>query len=225
MGASVAGPITVLVAASNYLVARGLAELIREVPNLTLMGTAQDSMAAFMALQAHHPSVLVLDLELAGALYRLMRPRHHLPRVLLMGSAQHIGTELPRIPTSACGFIRNRAPAPEIVGLLHVIARCDIQRAGITHRCVECPAQISMLLPKLPLSEREYEVFVCIGNGERPSDMAAKLGVSVKTVETHRENVKRKLGLHSSHALVTAAIAWRSGDFTVDAADPWGANA
>jgi DNA-binding CsgD family transcriptional regulator len=66
--------------------------------------------------------------------------------------------------------------------------------------------------PALPLTERENEIFVRIGWGLGPSEIAEELGIHVKTIETHRESVKRKLGLDSAAALRDAAFAWREGD-------------
>ena len=69
-----------------------------------------------------------------------------------------------------------------------------------------------MSLPKLPLSEREYDIFERIGHGHGATRMASDLGISVKTIETHRESIKRKLRLDSAHALLGAALAWRKGE-------------
>jgi len=72
-----------------------------------------------------------------------------------------------------------------------------------------------MKLPVLGLSDREYEIFQGIGHGQQ---IARELGVSVKTVETHCESIKRKLGLGSASALAEAAAGWRRGDYVQKAA-------
>jgi DNA-binding NarL/FixJ family response regulator len=56
------------------------------------------------------------------------------------------------------------------------------------------------------LSDREFEVFRLIGRGAGPSEIARQLGVSVKTVETHREHIKKKLGLANGRELLRAAM-------------------
>ena len=58
-----------------------------------------------------------------------------------------------------------------------------------------------MKLPVLGLSDREYQTFQGIGHGQGTQQIARELGVSVKTVETHRESIKRKLGLGSASAV------------------------
>jgi len=70
-----------------------------------------------------------------------------------------------------------------------------------------------MKLPVLGPSDREYQIFPGIGHGQGTQQIARELGVSVKTVETHRESIKRKLGLGSASALAEAAAGWRRGDY------------
>lgn len=55
-------------------------------------------------------------------------------------------------------------------------------------------------------------MFRAIANGESTSQVAEALGLSVKTIETYRESIKRKLGLQSAHQLVEAALQWKQGE-------------
>jgi len=66
--------------------------------------------------------------------------------------------------------------------------------------------------PALPLSEREYMVFERIGNGDGAAKIAEAVGLSVKTIETYRDSIKRKLGLSSAAALQEAATQWKWGE-------------
>lgn len=58
------------------------------------------------------------------------------------------------------------------------------------------------------LSDREMEVFEAIGRGEPPRDIARRLGLSVKTVDAHRERIKEKLGLKNGNQLVRYAVSY-----------------
>jgi DNA-binding NarL/FixJ family response regulator len=62
--------------------------------------------------------------------------------------------------------------------------------------------------PLEQLSKRELEVFALIGQGQRTRQIAETLHVSVKTVESHRQHIKEKLGLSDGHELVQHAIQW-----------------
>jgi DNA-binding NarL/FixJ family response regulator len=63
--------------------------------------------------------------------------------------------------------------------------------------------------PTSSLSDRELEVLFRIGKGQSSSEIAGSLHLSVKTVETHRANLRRKLSLHSGAELLRYAVAWR----------------
>jgi DNA-binding NarL/FixJ family response regulator len=63
-------------------------------------------------------------------------------------------------------------------------------------------------VPESRLSDRELEVFELIGKGKTTRDIATTLNLSVKTVETHRVNIKRKLGLDTNTSLIRQAVQW-----------------
>jgi DNA-binding NarL/FixJ family response regulator len=204
--------VSLVLAARNSIVAKGLAGFVEEVSSLVLVGTASDALAAFVLVQTRRPQLVLLDCALFRPLLALLGPQHYRPRILLIGLRRHPGSDVAASRHHACGFVRGGAPPDEVVGLMHYVAHCEFGHPGHA-RCVACPAQATVRLPRLPLSEREYDIFLRIGGGEGPSGIAKELGVSVKTVEAHRENLKHKLGIDSSHGLLAAAIAWRQGDF------------
>jgi DNA-binding NarL/FixJ family response regulator len=206
---------TMVVATTNCLTSKGLAELVKDVDDLVIVDVSRDALSAFAALQTHRPDLLVLDSSMAQALRRLVRPSDYYPRVILLGATRHLGAAYDFVTEHVCGFIGARAETEAILALIRTVARCDFQCAGL-RICTACPARCTMQLPELPLSEREYEVFARIGRGHQSSGIAAALRVSVKTVETYRENIKRKLELSSAYALTAAATAWHVGDFSYD---------
>lgn len=208
---------TLINAVTSPLLRDALAALAKETPEVQLVGSARDALESFNLMQSLRPDVVILDAALAGPLKGLMRADAHLPRVLLLSYRSHLGTQAPCGADCACGFVRDRAPTAHIRAMLRLIARCEIPspRQGLG-RCGKCPATYSLALPRLPLSERQYDIFVRIGRGQSTGETAAALGVSVKTVETHREIIKRKLGLSSAHALVNAAIKWRDGELSAN---------
>ena len=138
-------------------------------------------------------------------------PACRIPRILVVGSGAHAGTRPVFGPETACGYFSKRDPAPQVAALALEVARCALPHAGLA-ACANCAVPRSFRLPPLPLTERENEIFVQIGHGLGPSEIAAGLGVQVKTVEAHREAVKRKLGLGSAADLLDAAFAWRDGE-------------
>ena len=79
-----------------------------------------------------------------------------------------------------------------------------------TH-CKACPVFSSRQPRKLPLTQRETEIFSLIGQLYSNSEIAEVLGISIKTVEAHCSNIKTRLDLGSGKALLKAAIDWVEG--------------
>lgn len=202
---------TVHVASANTLVVRGLIELLRTVEKLVVTGSAHEPSAVALGLLEQQPDMVILDAAMIEPLQGLLGPTHKYPRVLVLGSKSHVGT-LPVFGSQdACGYLSERGMPEKLVSIIRQVAKCDVTRAD-RDSCHRCPVQNSLQLPHLPLTGREYEVFVRIGWGQGVSRLATELGISVKTIETHREAIKRKLGLTSATALLGAALEWRSGE-------------
>ena len=185
--ASVPGQTTVIVASRRGLVQAGMASLIHQIPELRFLDTAVDVPAVARALDILRPDVMVLDQELAAAVRETCQglPK---PRVLLVSSQDHVGIDPPCGADCACGLVPDRAPTRQIRSALRIIGGCSSSRLGDGY-CNSCPLRGSLRLPDLPLSKREYAVFERIAQGETNQQIAAHFGRSVKTIETHRENI------------------------------------
>jgi DNA-binding NarL/FixJ family response regulator len=209
-------PARVLIAVEGELVRRALVEMVREMPEFALRGAVGDAAAVRLVLRSRRVDVLVLDMLLADKLNAAFAEFAGHPRVVLVSPRRHMGLDGPCAVDCACGFVRERAPLRHIETALRLVAVCDIAHAGDDPRCRTCPLRPTLQPAPLPLTVREQSVFAHIGAGASNQGIAMALGVSVKTVECHRENIKRKLGLDSGARLAAAAVAWRLGEFVVD---------
>lgn len=199
-----------VVASTNPIWLTGFLHLVEGLRAVELVGVSETARDALGALEEMQPDMLVLDLRLVEPLRALHRPRYRVPRVVIVGDRAHSGTRPSFGRECTCGYFNERVAWPEISdGLAHV-ARCTEERAG-AERCQACPVARSHRRPRLPLSDRETEVFERLGWGEGPSAIARSLGLQVKTVDSHREALKHKLGLRSALELRDAAAAWRDG--------------
>ena len=208
---SVRQPSSLLIAVSSALIQRGLIELVKEVPALEYRGSASDALGVANALQGQRPDVLIIDDALAPVLRDLRRDAH-VPRVLLLSARAHLGTEPASGIAGICGVLRVWTAAKHVRVLLSMIGNCEAPRPNLGY-CSSCPLRSTVALPRLPLSARECTVFEGIGRGESNLQIARELGLSVKTIETHRESIKRKLALPTAAALIEAAFGWRRGDY------------
>lgn len=200
-----------LVASPSLLIVNGLCELLRQLGGVVVCATATCAVAAMDAARRLRPELMLVDREMLAAIRA--RPGGTLPvsRLVLVSARAHRGEEDIVGVEQACGLVHERASPPTLRALLATAVLCPLATAG-NDACDACELRQTLCPPELPLSPREYEVFVRIGRGMGSSGIATALGLSVKTVETHRESIKRKLALPSSSALVEAAVLWRRGE-------------
>jgi len=201
-----------LVASPSILIVNGVCEMLRELAGVVVCAAVTSAASAVEAARRHRPDVILIDREILIAL----RPGRgeSLPpsRLVVLSSRAHRGEERIGGIERACGLVHERLPPAELDELVTIAARCRLRTAG-AEQCDTCRLRLTLCPPELPLSPREYDVFVRIGRGMGTSGIATALGLSVKTVESHREGIKHKLGLASSAALAEAALLWRRGEW------------
>ncbi|TDR44004.1 DNA-binding NarL/FixJ family response regulator [Tahibacter aquaticus] len=208
----------IVIVVDSELVAVGLTMAMSSRPDVHIAAVAHNAEAGWKAIERHKPDLVLIAPELARAV-QLLSGGHWRTRTILLGRNPHVGVEPACGTEQVCGFVSYSARRQRFLPLIDTVAQCPlVQAAAGGARCGDCPARLSLALPALGLSGREYQVFVFIGRGFGSSDIASELGVSIKTVETHRESIKHKLGLGSARALNAAAAGWCRGE--VIASDP-----
>lgn len=131
-------------------------------------------------------------------------------RVLLVSDQDHGAVGEAGWDGLACGLLSESLPPDAIRTLLAAVQGCQ-DAPMVPSRCARCVARQTWRPGQTPLSPRELDVFRAIGLGAGPQQIGRDLGMSVKTVESHREKIKRKLGLNSADALAYAAMRWCRG--------------
>lgn len=202
---------SLLVGSTHPLWLRGFLDLAYSIDAIRVIGTTGDARRLSMLLRERKPDVLVIDVDLVVPTRCLLDADPYISRILVVGARPHAGTRAVFGAYCSCGYVNERVPSAAITRLLEIVTACPLPRAGLT-ACEGCEVRRTLVPPPLPLTQRENEVFVRIGWGHRPSQIAADLGIQVKTVDAHRESVKRKLGLGSAADLHSAAFAWRDGE-------------
>lgn len=196
----------------SCIVARGLSSLLEEVPQATIVAVSSTTQGLLRALLEQRPDVVLLEASMVAPLREGLKL--HRPRILVFGRQTHVGTRSPFGSQSACGYLDIDGEPEVILQAIRIVARCGVAHPGLD-RCAACPVQETLRTPQLPLSARESDIFVRIGWMQGNAEIAEALGIKVKTVEAHREAIKRKLALPSAAALLEAALAWRSGRLPV----------
>ena len=208
MEAAHAGTITVVLADDHELVRNGIRLVLEAEPDIEVVAEAADAEEAARKALAYKPSVLVLDLNMPGkpSLELIPAIRESAPDtailVLTMQTEPAFAREALR--GGARGFVIKHSAAAELVDAIRSVV------AGQTYINPALGARIAAEPePEGPpdrLTPRETEVLSLLALGYTNPEIAEKLVLSVRTVETHRANIQRKSGLSTRAELIAYAI-------------------
>jgi len=204
-------PIAVVLADDHVVVRRGLRIALERVPGVTVVGEAGDVQTALAAVAAEQPDVLVLDLNMPGesALAALPGLVDSAPDVAVVVLTMEQDPALARLALDrgARGYVLKQAAEEELVEAIRAVA------SGGTHVSREIEAALSEPVepggPRDELTARETEVLRLIALGHTNADVAKRLSLSVRTVETHRTHIQQKLGVSGRPQLVRYALTQR----------------
>jgi DNA-binding NarL/FixJ family response regulator len=207
----------VLIVDDHPIVRQGLRRMIDPERDLTVCGEAENDRAARAAIRELDPDVVIVDLSLTqGDGLELVRDVHAqrpgLPMLVLSMHDESIYAERV-LAAGASGYIMKHAASDQLLTALrrvlagerYVSETIAAARDGGNGEDVSGGAASD---PIGRLSTRELQVLTLIGRGLSSREAAAALGVSVKTVESHRQSLKRKLNLLTNAQLLQYCINW-----------------
>ncbi len=130
-------------------------------------------------------------------------------RCLILSALDEIQAGYPGIKAGASGFVGKCSPTTQIVDAVKTImAGRHYVSERLAKALMESRGSDAQPSAGTQLTSRELQIFALIGETRSVSLIASQLGLSVKTVETHRENIKNKLGHQSAGQLAAAAVRW-----------------
>jgi DNA-binding NarL/FixJ family response regulator len=205
----------VLLVDDHPLVRRGLADVIAREPDLETCGEAGDVQEAIREVERTKPDVVVVDLTLktGHGIELIEKLKGHDPLIKTLVSSMHDEMLFAErvLRAGAMGYISKQEPPDMLVRAIRQVLQGEIylsprMTSRLLHRMTTgSPTQTD---PVQNLSNRELEVYEMIGQGLTIQQIAVRLHLSPKTVETHREKVKQKLNLKSSAELNRRAVQW-----------------
>jgi DNA-binding NarL/FixJ family response regulator len=206
----------VLIVDDHPIVRQGLAQLIEQEQDLTVCGQAENAHDAMRGIEDLNPDLVVVDITLKETsgmeLIKDIKISHpSLPVLTLSMHDEAIYAER-ALRAGAKGYIMKQEAIEKVVTAIRRVLAGDVyisddMATKMVSKMVGRDADKGVS-PVERLSDRELEVFRLIGEGFGTREMAEKLRLSVKTIETYRAHIKDKLGLQDANEMLRAAIQW-----------------
>jgi two-component system response regulator NreC len=208
--------VRVLVADDHAIVRTGIRHVLEGEPGFTVVGEAATGPEALALALEHRPDVTVLDISMPGqsGLSVTAELRRHCPDTRVLILSMHDNTEyvLESVRAGAHGYLLKDTAATELRGAVRAVAQGESyfsppiasRLSAVVRGDLAVEASPAGLLAQL--TGREREVLIGVTRGLTNREIAAELGISHRTVETHRESLMRKLSLRSVAELTRFAL-------------------
>jgi DNA-binding NarL/FixJ family response regulator len=201
-----------LVVDDHPVVRKGIRSCLARHPKFQVVGEAGDGKAALEKARELAPDIALVDLDLPEmdglAVTEVLR--HELPQIKVVILSMHTSSEnvMRLVQAGARGYLLKGASPEELVRAIEAVETGEtFFSPEVARLALDQFARVAGENPAAELTGREREVLVQIAEGLSNKEIAARLEVGVRTVETHRERIMRKLGIHSIAGLTKHAIA------------------
>jgi DNA-binding NarL/FixJ family response regulator len=211
------GRLRIVIVDDHPIVRKGLTELINNEPDMVVCGESGTIRDGLERIRLERPDVAVVDLSLGmdSGLELLKQVDAQLPEVRVLMLSMHEETLHAErlLAAGARGYVMKQEAPQNLLAAIRSVAGGKTYVSPrmsdrIVSRVTGRRAEPDERAPYERLTDREREIFTLIGRGLATRDIAQRLDLSVKTVETYQARIKEKLGLANGHELTRAAISW-----------------
>lgn len=200
------------------IIRRGYTALIDSEPDLEICGEASSGPEAIAKFEAAAPDLAIIDISLNGfnGIELIKHLKTLFPNVLFLVVSMHDESLYAEraLGAGAMGYLMKSEADISVVSAIRSVLQGHIYLSEamkdriLMHSVVGRGGDGASSMERL--SDRELEVFEAIGRGLSTAEIATQLLISIKTVEAHRQRIKRKLGIDSSVELMRRAVHWIS---------------
>lgn len=206
--------VQIIIIDDHALVREGIVSLLMEmIPDAVL--TALDRIPTDLLILSRNPSLVICDYRVgdchALSLLQALEPHSAAPPVLVISMLMENEVGPACILAGAKGFVSKSAPSADFLAAVRMLLAGNTYLSASLARALLAAGEEESSGPPSPsrrLSRRELQIFCALGEGLVVSTVADRFGISVKTVEAHRENIKNKLLLNSAAEVVISASRW-----------------
>jgi len=202
---STATPVRLFLVDDHPLVRDGLRARLGAMPGLEIVGEAGSAAEALAQVDTLRPDLMLVDvgmkdmngIELAALLLQRSAP----PHVVMLSMYDNPEYVQRALQAGAHGYVLKDAPASEIVAAIEAVsAGGTFLSPAVSKKLFRNQAARPLLTP------REAEILTALGRGESSKQIARSLGLSVRTVDAHRQSIKRRLGIDGQAELIKYAV-------------------
>jgi|SRR5882724_211264 len=202
-------PIRVVLADDHVLVRQGLKSLL-EREKFQVMAEASDGQDAVSLTEKHQPDIAVLDISMPtlNGIDAARELGRSCPKTKVILLTQHDEGQYihEALEAGVKGYVLKNQVVSDLIHAIQLVSRGEFYLSpGISRALVEAYRSKSEK-PENPLTVRERQVLQLIAEGKSTKDTASLLGISVKTAESHRMRLMRKLDIHETASLVRYAV-------------------
>lgn len=206
---------SVIIIDDHPLFSRGLAQLIETQGNFKVIGMAKDRNEALTLLNNMTPNLAIVDLNLGQEdgleLIKDIIIIHPKTKILVLSMHEERFYAERAIKAGAKGYIMKEEAESQVINAIQTVIHGEIYLSEKEKNRIENlnkDIQGKTFDTISELSDRQFQIFTLIGKGLGTVEIANKLNLSIKTIDTHKENIKTKLHCKTSAELRQMAIEW-----------------
>ena len=206
-------PLRILLAEDHTLVRAGIRALLESLEGVEVVAEASDGREALQLAASHHPDILLMDITMKGlngleAAARLAKERSATRVIMLSMHADQVYVRQ-ALQAGAAGYLLKGADVAELELALKAVMRGDTYLSPSISRDLVGNLLTGKAPASNPLEEltpRQREILQLVAEGRTTKEIAGRLDLSVKTIETHRAQLMERLDIHDVPGLVKFAI-------------------
>jgi DNA-binding NarL/FixJ family response regulator len=211
----------IILVEDHPIVRQGLAQLINHQPGLSVVGETDTAAKALELVRANKPDLVVLDVSLpkTNGLELIKQLKSEKPTLPMLVISMHDETLYAEraLRAGARGYVMKKEPSEKMLLAINRVLKGEIyvsdrMKQKMLQHLVSNQVPDENSSPLDHLSDRELEVFQLLGNGFATRQIAEQLNLSIKTIESYRENLKLKLNVKSGAELIQHAIQWMKSE-------------
>ena len=205
-------PIRILLVDDHPLVLEGINARLESEPGIEVIGQAQNGQEALVKAAELVPDVVLMDISMPvmSGLEAAERFRHEQPDVRVLILSMHENREyiVKMIQSGAAGYVLKDVSSDELIRAIQTVAQGGTYFSAGASEVLFSEFSNADVPPKpeTGLTKREETVLKLIAEGKCNKDVARSLNISVRTVETHRQNIKQKLNIQTAAGLTKYAL-------------------